>query len=49
MPRRAIHQMSPQVVAWVSRNKAALLDFWYHGDAWTQPKVNDFFQRLRRV
>jgi hypothetical protein len=25
----------------VSRNDG-LLDFWYHGNAWTQPEVNDF-------
>jgi hypothetical protein len=41
--------MSPRVIDWVSHNKNALLDFWHHGDAWTQPEVNDFIQRLRRV
>ena len=30
-------------------NKDALLDFWYHGDTWTQPEVNDFIQKLQRV
>lgn len=29
--------------------KDALLDFWYHGDTWTQPEVNDFIQKLQRV
>jgi hypothetical protein len=46
---RVVRQMSPQVIDWVSRNKDALLDFWYHGDSWTQPEVNDFIQKLQRV
>jgi len=49
LPARAMRQMSPQVIAWVSRNKDALLDFWQHGDSWTQPEVNDFIQTLQRV
>jgi hypothetical protein len=49
LPARVVRQMSPQVIDWVSRNKDALLDFWHHGDAWTQPEVNDFIQKLRRV
>ena len=49
LPARTMRQMSPQVIAWVSRNKDELLDFWHRGDTWTQPEVNDFIQRLRRV
>jgi hypothetical protein len=49
LPLRVVRQMSPQVIDWVSRNKDALLDFWGHGDTWSQPEVNDFIQRLRRV
>lgn len=49
LPLRVVNQMSPQVIAWVSRNKDALLDFWYHGDTWTQPQVNAFIQKLNRV
>jgi hypothetical protein len=49
LPVRTVRQMSPQVIAWVSRNKDELLDFWSHGDAWTQPEVNEFIQKLRRV
>jgi hypothetical protein len=49
LPVRVVRQMSPQVITWVSRNKDALLDFWYHGDTWTQPEVNDFIQKLHRV
>jgi hypothetical protein len=49
LPIRAVRRMSPQVIAWVLRNKDALLDFWNHGDTWTQPEVNDFVQRLQRV
>ena len=37
------------VIDWVSRNRQDLLDFWYHGDTWTQPEANAFIQRLRRV
>jgi hypothetical protein len=48
-PARVVRQMSPQVVEWVSRNRAVLLDFWHHGDTWTQPEVNDFMQKLQRV
>jgi hypothetical protein len=49
LPLRVVRQRSPQVIDWVSRNKDALLDFWYHGDTWTHPEVNDFIQKLRRV
>ena len=49
LPARTVRQMSPQVIAWVLRNKNSLLDFWHRGDTWTQPEVNDFIQRLLRV
>jgi len=49
LPVRLVRQMSPRVIAWVSLNRDALLDFWYHGDTWTQPEVNYFIQRLDRV
>jgi hypothetical protein len=49
LPVRVMRQMSPQVIDWVSRNKDALLDFWNRGDTWTQPEVNDFVQKLRRI
>jgi hypothetical protein len=49
LPVRVVRQLSPQVVDWVSRNKDALLDFWYRGDTWTQPEVNDFIQKLQRI
>jgi hypothetical protein len=49
LPLQVVRQRSPQVIDWVSRNKDALLDFWYHGDTWTHPEVNDFIQKLRRV
>ena len=49
LPVRVTRQISPQVIAWVARNKDALLDFWYHGDTWTQPEVNDFIQKLKSV
>lgn len=49
LPARVARQMAPQVIAWVSRNRDALLDFWNHGDTWSQPEVNDFIQKLQRV
>jgi hypothetical protein len=49
LPVRVMRRMSPQVIAWVSRNKDALLDFWNHGDTWTQPEVNAFIQKLQPV
>jgi hypothetical protein len=49
LPLRTVRQTSSRVVEWVSRNKDALLDFWHHGDTWTQPEVNDFIQKLQRV
>jgi hypothetical protein len=45
---RVVRQVSLQVIEWVSHNKDALLDFWYHGDTWTQPEANDFVQKLQR-
>jgi hypothetical protein len=49
LPVRVVRQRSPQVIEWVSSNKDELLDFWHRGDTWTQPEVNDFIQRLRRI
>jgi hypothetical protein len=49
LPVRVVRQISPQVTAWVARNRDVLLDFWYHGDTWTQPEVNDFIQKLKPV
>jgi hypothetical protein len=49
LPSRTVRRMSPPVIDWVSRNKNALLDFWHHGDTWTQPEVADFMQKLRPV
>lgn len=49
LPVRVVRQISPQIINWVSLNKDALLDFWYRGDTWTQPEVNDFIQKLNRV
>src|SRR5271154_6777788 len=49
LPARVVRQLSPQVIDWVSRNKDTLLDFWHHGDTWTQPEVNAFMQRLQPV
>jgi hypothetical protein len=49
LPERTLRQLSPQVIAWVLRNRKELLDFWHHGDTWAQPEVNAFIQRLRRV
>jgi hypothetical protein len=49
LPICVVRQTSPLVINRVLRNKDALLDFWYHGDTWTQPEVNDFIQKLRRV
>ena len=49
LPVRVVRQMSPEVITWVLRNKDALLDFWNHGDTWTQPEVNDFIQKLDSV
>jgi hypothetical protein len=46
LPNRVVRQRSPQVINWVSINKDVLLDFWYRGDTWTQPEVNDFIQNL---
>ena len=44
LPARTLRQMAPQVIAWVTLNRDALLDFWSHGDTWMQPEVNDFIQ-----
>ena len=49
LPARTMRQISPKVIEWVWLNRDALLDFWGHGDTWTQPEVNEFIQRLRRV
>ena len=49
LPSRTVRQGAPQVIEWVRRNQSELLDFWNNGDSWTQPEVNDFIQRLRRV
>jgi hypothetical protein len=45
LPARTMRQM----MNWVSRNKDALLNFWNHGDTWTQLEVHEFIQRLRQI
>ena len=49
LPARTVRQLSPHVIDWVLLNKEQLLDFWHHGDTWTQPEVNEFIQGLRRL
>ena len=49
LPARIVRRITPRVGEWVSLNRDALLDFWDHGDTWTQPRVNDFIQELRQV
>jgi hypothetical protein len=49
LPDRTMRLLSPQVVAWVTRNREPLLNFWREGDTWTQPEVNDFIARLQRI
>ena len=49
LPSCTVRQTAPQVFEWVQRNEDDLLDFWNNGHTWTQPEVNDFVQRLRRV
>jgi hypothetical protein len=44
-----VRQLSPPVIDWVSRNKDALLAFWYHRDTWTEPEVNNFIQNFSGV
>jgi hypothetical protein len=49
LPARVLRQMSPQVIQWVALNRDALLDFWNHGDTWTDPQVTAFKQALKRI
>jgi hypothetical protein len=49
LPVRVVRQMSPPVIDWVRHNKDAPLDSCHHGDTWTQPGVNDFIRKRRRV
>jgi hypothetical protein len=49
LPARTVREMAPRVTAWITLNRDAQLDFWDHGDTWTQPEVNNFIQRLRRL
>ena len=50
LPARVLRQRSPQVIAsGIAQQADALLDFWHRGDTWTQPEVNEFIQKLRRV
>lgn len=36
LPQPVVSRMAPSVVAWVKLNRAALLDFWEHGDTWLE-------------
>ena len=49
LPARTVRRISPQVIEWVTCNRDGLLDFWHHGDTWSQPEVNNFIQKLRQV
>jgi hypothetical protein len=49
LPAQVLRQRSPQVIQWVALNRDALLEFWNHGDTWTDPQVTAFKQALRRL
>jgi hypothetical protein len=49
LPARVFRQVSPRVIQWVALNRDALLDFWNHGDTWTDPQVTAFKRALKRV
>jgi hypothetical protein len=49
LPDRVLRQRAPEVIRWVALNKDALIDFWNHGDTWTDPQVTAFKQALRRI
>ncbi len=49
LPERVLKRMSPEVIAWVGLNRAALLDFWNRGDTWMKEQVDAHLDGLVRL
>ena len=49
LPRPVANRMAPKVIEWVRLNRAALLDFWNHGDSWLDEQVTAFKERLVKL
>ena len=49
LPAHTVSRMAPLVIRWVSLNKGALLDFWYHGDTWPAAQWISFLQSFQRI
>lgn len=49
LPERAVKRMSPEVIAWVELNRAALLEFWNYGDTWMKEQVDAHLDGLVRL
>jgi hypothetical protein len=49
LPEPVVSRMAPSVIEWVKLNRAALLDFWHHGDTWLDEQVTAFKEGLQRL
>jgi hypothetical protein len=49
LPERVVALASPDVVAWVEANRAALLRFWNEGLSWDRDEVAAFLDGLQRL
>jgi hypothetical protein len=49
LPERVVGQMSPFVMEWVRRNRAALLDFWNDAAWWPDKDVRALVGRLQKL
>jgi len=49
LPQPVVNRMAPKVFEWVKLNRAALLEFWNHGDSWLDEQVTAFKERLVKL
>lgn len=49
LPARVLDSMSPDVIAWVSLNREALLSFWNEGAYWDVDEVRAFVDSLKKI
>ena len=49
LPQPVVNRVAPKVVEWVKLNRAALLDFWSHGDSSLDEQVTAFKEQLAKL
>lgn len=49
LPEHELNRAAPAVMAWVRLNHEALARFWWDGQDWMNPEVQEFIGRLQKI